>query len=673
MEPFSIQCETCGTRLKVRDASLIGQLQICPKCQSIVHIVAPVGTEDAIAEAPSTTDSSPSEITEPRATKAVVPPPPPQPSKEEVAAAAAVVAAVPELPDVEVGSGDPIAPPPLPSDASAAALAAATTAAPVQYISPQSDPTPPARWKIMGGSAAAGIVIAVSLWMLGSLLFGGATPEPAVETSPAEEEITTPEVPPATEPEEIDEEEASEDYESYVSPGEEVTPDALPDEEVATDELVTSEAEDTGADEVVEETPPTEEATDEVAVVGSEPADDVIEEVFGLEELAIDEESPAAEASAIAIEPVSIPPSPELLNRLETSVSAIEFENVRLDHFLELLSQLALIEFRLDPAALVALDLTPQSTLSVTSEEASVRRVLNEALASLGLSPHPHGNIVIVSLPKADDTEVPLRKVRYRVADLASNELELVALADLAQQLVAPLSWRVGAGRGTIEIDSKERALIVTQNRAVKYALLKFFEKLRVARQLPLKSSFDPARFELASARDRAASTLAKPVTVRMDSTTTLASSTRQLHHTTGGVRFAIDPWVWQDEQPLEKLAVAGEAEALPLEEFLEAWLTPAGLAYRVLDDGSILLTTPARVEQQMKIAFYVAVSPPHDDAAAEALLIEIQRAVGAASWDAAGGRGQLHVDLPSGALIVHQSPALHLRLANWLRQRPGR
>lgn len=41
MEPFFLRCETCHARLRVRDERFLGQVQSCPKCGSMVHIIAP--------------------------------------------------------------------------------------------------------------------------------------------------------------------------------------------------------------------------------------------------------------------------------------------------------------------------------------------------------------------------------------------------------------------------------------------------------------------------------------------------------------------------------------------------------------------------------------------------------------------------------------------------------
>lgn len=43
MEPFFLRCETCHARLRVRDEQFLGQVQSCPKCGSMVQIIAPAG------------------------------------------------------------------------------------------------------------------------------------------------------------------------------------------------------------------------------------------------------------------------------------------------------------------------------------------------------------------------------------------------------------------------------------------------------------------------------------------------------------------------------------------------------------------------------------------------------------------------------------------------------
>ncbi len=62
-EPFSVQCLTCGSRLRVTEPSLVGTIAACPRCNSMVQIDPPtqqvaVGASDVDSQA-ITEDSIP--------------------------------------------------------------------------------------------------------------------------------------------------------------------------------------------------------------------------------------------------------------------------------------------------------------------------------------------------------------------------------------------------------------------------------------------------------------------------------------------------------------------------------------------------------------------------------------------------------------------------------------
>jgi hypothetical protein len=59
MELFSVTCTTCKSRLKVRDASAIGNILACPKCGGMVMIKAPANWSEGSAvrsEQPTVSD-----------------------------------------------------------------------------------------------------------------------------------------------------------------------------------------------------------------------------------------------------------------------------------------------------------------------------------------------------------------------------------------------------------------------------------------------------------------------------------------------------------------------------------------------------------------------------------------------------------------------------------------
>ncbi|MEX2174661.1 MAG: hypothetical protein WD872_09890, partial [Pirellulaceae bacterium] len=49
MDLFSINCTTCKSRLKVREATAIGQILACPKCGGMVMVKPPPGWEPGSA------------------------------------------------------------------------------------------------------------------------------------------------------------------------------------------------------------------------------------------------------------------------------------------------------------------------------------------------------------------------------------------------------------------------------------------------------------------------------------------------------------------------------------------------------------------------------------------------------------------------------------------------
>ncbi|MEX2118383.1 MAG: DUF1559 domain-containing protein [Pirellulales bacterium] len=158
MELFSIICTTCHARLKVRDLAAIGQILSCPKCGSMVQVLAPAGWQPPA----------------PAATPDVAPAAP--------ASAAAAAAALPALPRKAPRWSDQ-ADPPGSEQASLAEQAAADASLPnaVPDAAAAATPAPAAaslptpvvwgKWLLCSG---AGLVIVA----VGGLLFFSSRPAP---------------------------------------------------------------------------------------------------------------------------------------------------------------------------------------------------------------------------------------------------------------------------------------------------------------------------------------------------------------------------------------------------------------------------------------------------------------------------------------------------------------
>ena len=206
--------------------------------------------------------------------------------------------------------------------------------------------------------------------------------------------------------------------------------------------------------------------------------------------------------------------------RLAGPLRGLEVTDMPLVKAVDLLAAISTTPITLDADAMLQLGVTPGDPISLRLDSTTVGDALQAAAAEHGLAAIVDGGQVIVTSP-ADYRET-LRKVRYTVADLTGEDKASVAeLAALVRLLVAPESWQSGGGRGTIEPD--QGALVVMQTGDVHQQVLVFCEKLRNARQKPLRSHVNPEQFTLITRLNQARKMLDRPVTANYHQPATLA------------------------------------------------------------------------------------------------------------------------------------------------------
>ncbi len=235
---FSITCTTCEARLNVRDASAVGTIVNCPKCESMVQVTAPPGWQ-APSEEPVQQEKPDPRAPAPRVEKPRrQPAEPPTPKPERTAASKSQAEAQPSSP---AGSEEPAPKPPAkpkksPSKkaagASAAGVAASAAAAsgsepPPATTTPSAEASPPEpaefdgtaemdappvqqpvemealpgspvtqwaspaeatmrRWLVWGAGPAAGLVMVLGIW---TLFFSGNAAEPQPAPNPPGPEV----------------------------------------------------------------------------------------------------------------------------------------------------------------------------------------------------------------------------------------------------------------------------------------------------------------------------------------------------------------------------------------------------------------------------------------------------------------------------------------------------
>lgn len=635
MELFSVLCTTCQSKLKVRDRAVIGQILACPKCQGMVLVQPPADWHDGgVAPASTVPAVSPS-------AKPATPAAPPSHSSSTFDDAAALLsqpAMAEGAPPVASPSDFPISPPH------------------EEWLSPQTQAV--RRWVLIGGLASVGTVAVVGL--LTYALSGGKdqpteiaeqpVPPAAVAPTTPGAENTAPAVdekPPvaANEPPQTPAEEptapplASEDPTSDPAPPD--NPNPMPAQPAAVAGAAQPNAEDT-----------------EPQPLNSFNVEGTLKQFGALIEEKPFEEQPGGEPAPIPeglqTEPAAPPitddeplprPDPrriDVARRLSDPLEAIEVSDIALADFLQLITDMTTLPITLDPTALPAIKTSPEAKVSVNLKATKVADVLSAALRPHNLAYIATDRQVIV-LPIAS-TKTELREIKHEVGDLVKTEPEAKVLAEIIHAVVDPGSWDDAGGRGSIKVEGT--TITVAQTPEAHFATVVLCEKLRLARQLPTRSAYPASVLTLTPRAIAADAVLDTPVTMNFVPPTRLTRVADHIHRTTG-LRVLID-WRalaeagWTPEGEV-KAGVASQ----PLTMFLDRLTNRMEIAWRVIDAGTVQLTT----REGLSAAPDVEVLPIAVDNGG-ALIANLQKELGPALF-APAAPGVLRYDNVSKALIA--------------------
>ena len=202
------------------------------------------------------------------------------------------------------------------------------------------------------------------------------------------------------------------------------------------------------------------------------------------------------------------------------------------------------------------------------------------------------------------------------------------------------------------------------------FQILAFCEKLRKARGMPLRSRFDPARFELTSHTHQAAAVLGQTLTANFREPAPLIAILGYL-----GSAAGVDILV--DRLSLASAGVSPEANASlvvrdqPLGAALDQLLEGLGLAYRVIDARTLQITTRKAVAAQLELEFYPVASLLTDGQTPEALIARVKGRLAGSTWNDAGGLAAIGYDQRSQCLIVLQSQPVQASIERLLAEKP--
>jgi hypothetical protein len=361
------------------------------------------------------------------------------------------------------------------------------------------------------------------------------------------------------------------------------------------------------------------------------------------------------------------PPQVDVAARLADPLPGIELNDFPLAAAVDLLAAMSTTPITLSPEAIWQLGVTPQDPISLRLSSTTVGNALTAAAAQRGLAVVVDGGQVLVTTPP--EYRELLRKVRYTVSDLSGDDKAAVAeLASLVGKLVAPESWQAAGGRGSVEPD--QGVLVVVQTGEVHQQVLVFCERLRNARQKPLRSRDKPERFTLATRADQARELLDRPVTVNFHEPAPLGRILAFLAEATGST-ILVDRASLAAAETSDRVEATLTVQKQALGQALTELLRPLGLAYRASGHSLIQVTTPEGIDERLELEFY-PIKPWLDRGiSAQRLAEQLKGRVAPPTWSDVGGLAEICFDPPSGCLIVLQSQPAQAAIQRLLASPP--
>ncbi len=584
MQPFSVTCETCRAKLKVRDPALVGQIHACPQCGAMVMIALPV--VELI----------------------------PTPLELAMPIEPVTTANMMEASGSFEGLDDTIASLNEQVVEAASLETLKSTASISQYV-----------WS---ATIAAGVLVVAGLGVLWAMQPGDSPELANIAESPsadtdtptrrvdpvAKAEDSTPEkveaAKPVVEPVEpvhsiIANETVVVDDEVTMATDELPALPNLPDESPATAQI---KPEELSATEVPSRLDPL--ALDPVdldlllspRVANATP---VAAEAQPVEIAAVELQSaPVSEREEIRFAPGTFVRGPTALEqrnerpleeRLMFSLADLKLRNVALGVACNQLASLSETGCTLDPHVLEMAAYRATRPISLELPSTTVGAVLERIASGLKLDIVKTGQGVSFAKPDANKS----RTIDYEIADLMTGVDSTETIVKLLNQMVGT-DWPAGS------CVVSGNSISVRQSLATQYQVLRFFERLRLARGSLLRSRY-PAELLTIEPRFAAASTtLNRNTTLTFVDYTPLPDALDYLSKSCGMV-ILVDWQSLADAELTVTTLVAGSVTDVPLADALDSFCESLELVWMPVDGKTLWLTTKAGATDHDWVEFYPA------------------------------------------------------------------
>jgi len=372
-------------------------------------------------------------------------------------------------------------------------------------------------------------------------------------------------------------------------------------------------------------------------------------------------EEPSRDAAVRRIAPQGPAEPLNVDDVLAKDVMSIRFSGAPLDRFLDFVSDMTRVPISLDMAGFQAAGIATDVPISVAKQKSSIAEVLAEALSAQRLTYLMRDDHLIVT-PRATASTAQ-REIPVSVGDLLVGDMGIDRVADLIRRMVSPQSWDRYGGRGELAIDGVK--LAVTHDATRLTATIVFCEKLREARNIPRRTTISNQRIQFEPRHRLVSQPLAEPVLATFHEPTRLVDVLDYLE-TVAGIRLHVDWTSAAREQIAPDTLITCSLPEQPSADLLHELLTPLGLAWRLVADGSIEIFSRQDAAGRAYVEFYDLSPHANSPESADRLVVDLRRQI----------HGQfplaepdpIYYDQASRHLIARLSTRAHLELERLIK-----
>jgi hypothetical protein len=237
-------------------------------------------------------------------------------------------------------------------------------------------------------------------------------------------------------------------------------------------------------------------------------------------------------------------------------------------------------------------------------------------------------------------------------------------LAGWVQQMVAPDSWAMAGGSGTLKVAGE--TIEIVQREDVTYEAFILLERYRLVRGLPTRTKYPAALLTPGDASDERADRLAAPTTFTFSQYTPLREIFRWWQEELE-VAVLVDWPALAGERLWPQTRIATSAINQPWSEALDQVLEPLGLAWRPAGARAIQITTLAKVRTEPVVELYRL--SDSSSTTAEELAQQVEKLTAAGAQGSASQEvAAVNYDAAHRVLLVRAPASVQRRFGEWLQ-----